>query len=151
MSELSGIAPEDAKLKFLTEVHKMDTFGSAFFEVRQTTDPNLPQRILVAIMKRGIVIIDPVTKKPLIEYGYAKISNWSCGETYFTLQVGSLIRASKLICETTLGKFKIILILNCNYCSRLQNGKSCLFLHRSHPPEHPKVKHEGQLLNKLHR
>ena len=103
MHELSGIAPEDAKLKFLTDIHKMDTFGSAFFEVRQTTDPNLPQRILVAIMKRGIVIIDLVTKKPLIEYGYAKISNWSCGETYFTLQVGSLIRASKLICETTLG------------------------------------------------
>ena len=40
-----------------------------------------------------------------MEYGYAKISNWSCGETYFTLQVGSLVRASKLICETTLGKF----------------------------------------------
>ena len=39
-----------------------------------------------------------------MEYGYAKISNWSCGETYFTLQVGSLVRASKLICETTLGK-----------------------------------------------
>jgi len=38
-----------------------------------------------------------------MEYGYAKISNWSCGETYFTLQVGSLVRASKLICETTLG------------------------------------------------
>ena len=39
-----------------------------------------------------------------MEYGYAKISNWSCGETYFTLQVGSLVRASKLICETTLGE-----------------------------------------------
>ena len=43
-----------------------------------------------------------------MEYGYAKISNWSCGETYFTLQVGSLVRASKLICETTLGKLSVL-------------------------------------------
>ena len=93
----------------------METFGSAFFEVRQTTDPNLPQRILVAIMKRGIIIIDPATKKPLIEHGYAKISNWSCGETYFTLQVGSLIRASKLICETTLGMYSKRLLYHFQY------------------------------------
>ena len=46
-------------MSFLQEMSKLDTFGSAFFEVRQTTDRALPQKILVAITKGGIIIIDP--------------------------------------------------------------------------------------------
>ena len=63
-------------------------------------------------------VFDLEKKKILMEYGYAKISNWSCGETYFTLQVGSLVRASKLICETTLG---MLSILQCPQCTPSAN------------------------------
>ena len=68
LNEYSGTTPEEAKLSFLNEVHKLETFGSAFFEVRQTTDHSLPQKILVAIMKRGIIIIDPTSKEPNFKY-----------------------------------------------------------------------------------
>jgi len=43
------------------------------------------------------------TMKVLKTYGFASISNWSCGETYFSMSVGNLIRGSKLICETPFG------------------------------------------------
>ncbi len=38
------------------------TFGSAFFEVKQTTDPNYPELLLVAINKQGVSLIHPQTK-----------------------------------------------------------------------------------------
>ena len=90
LNEYSGTTPEEAKLSFLNEVHKLETFGSAFFEVRQTTDHSLPQKILVAIMKRGIIIIDPTSKELNLKYdlsGYPLLANrgkliqklfWNC-------------------------------------------------------------------------
>merc|ERR1711983_65978 len=44
----SGMTPEDAKVAFLKVIFRWPTFGSAFFEVKQTTDPNYPELLLVA-------------------------------------------------------------------------------------------------------
>uniref|UniRef100_A0A672Z2N9 Myosin VIIAb n=1 Tax=Sphaeramia orbicularis TaxID=375764 RepID=A0A672Z2N9_9TELE len=58
----SGKTAEEAKLSFLKIIYKWPTFGSAFFEVKQTTDPNYPETLLIAINKHGVSLIDPKTK-----------------------------------------------------------------------------------------
>ena len=58
----SGMSPEDAKVAFLKIIYRWPTFGSAFFEVKQTTDPNYPELLLVAINKQGVSLIHPQTK-----------------------------------------------------------------------------------------
>ena len=55
-------SPEDAKVGFLKYVSRWQTFGSAFFEVKQTTEPKFPEVLLIAINKNGVMLIDPHTK-----------------------------------------------------------------------------------------
>uniref|UniRef100_A0A8C8RMB2 Myosin VIIA n=1 Tax=Pelusios castaneus TaxID=367368 RepID=A0A8C8RMB2_9SAUR len=93
---------EEAKLTFLKIVFKWPTFGSAFFEVKQTTEPNYPEILLIAINKHGVSLIDPKTKDILTTHPFTKISNWSSGNTYFHITIGNLVRGSKLLCETSL-------------------------------------------------
>lgn len=56
------MSAEDAKIAFLKIIYRWPTFGSAFFEVKQTTDPNYPELLLVAINKQGVSLIHPATK-----------------------------------------------------------------------------------------
>ncbi|XP_053241397.1 unconventional myosin-VIIa isoform X1 [Podarcis raffonei] len=99
----AGKTREEAKLAFLKIVFKWPTFGSAFFEVKQTTDSNYPELLLIAINKHGVSLIDRKTKDILITHPFTKISNWSSGNTYFHITIGNLVRGSKLLCETSLG------------------------------------------------
>ncbi|KAK9402614.1 unconventional myosin-VIIa-like [Crotalus adamanteus] len=99
----AGKTREEAKLAFLKIVFRWPTFGSAFFEVKQTTDPNYPELLLVAINKHGVSLIDRKSKDILITHPFTKISNWSSGNTYFHITIGNLVRGSKLLCETSLG------------------------------------------------
>jgi len=94
---------EDAKIKFLEIIYQWPTFGSAFFEVKQSTEPNYPDILLIAINKNGVNLIHPQTKEILICHQFTKISNWSSGNTYFHMTIGNLVRGSKLLCETALG------------------------------------------------
>ncbi|XP_014840993.1 PREDICTED: unconventional myosin-VIIa isoform X3 [Poecilia mexicana] len=98
-----GKSREEAKLMFLKIIYKWPTFGSAFFEVKQTTEPNFPEILLIAINKHGVSLIDPKTKDILTTHSFTKISNWSSGNTYFHITIGNLVRGSKLLCETSLG------------------------------------------------
>ncbi|XP_029107068.1 unconventional myosin-VIIa-like [Scleropages formosus] len=98
-----GQSREEAKLTFLKIIFKWPTFGSAFFEVKQNTEPSFPETLLIAINKHGISLIDPRTKDMLITHSFTKISNWSSGNTYFHITIGNLVRGSKLLCETSLG------------------------------------------------
>ncbi|XP_070605585.1 unconventional myosin-VIIa isoform X3 [Erythrolamprus reginae] len=99
----AGKTREEAKLAFLKIIFRWPTFGSAFFEVKQTTDPNYPELLLVAINKHGVSLIDRKSKDILITHPFTKISNWSSGNTYFHITIGNLVRGSKLLCETSLG------------------------------------------------
>ncbi|KAJ3589043.1 hypothetical protein NHX12_009891 [Muraenolepis orangiensis] len=99
----SGKSREEAQLSFLKIIYKWPTFGSAFFEVKQTTDPNYPEALLIAINKHGVSLIDPKSKDILTTHPFTKISNWSSGNTYFHITIGNLVRGSKLLCETSLG------------------------------------------------
>lgn len=99
----TGKTREEAKLSFLKVILKWPTFGSAFFEVKQTTDPNFPETLLIAINKHGVSLIDPKSKDILTTHPFTKISNWSSGNTYFHITVGNMVRGTKLLCETSLG------------------------------------------------
>lgn len=107
----------------LSFCYRWPTFGSAFFEVKQTTEPNYPEMLLIAINKHGVSLIHPVSKVSLktwkkyikinkkslffqdilITHPFTRISNWSSGNTYFHMTIGNLVRGSKLLCETSLG------------------------------------------------
>lgn len=56
------MSSEEAKVEFLRIIYKWPTFGSAFFEVKQTTEPNYPEILLIAINKHGVNLIHPSTK-----------------------------------------------------------------------------------------
>lgn len=99
----AGMSPEDAKITFLKIIYRWPTFGSAFFEVKQTTEPNYPEMLLIAINKHGVSLIHPQTKDILVTHPFTRISNWSSGNTYFHMTIGNLVRGSKLLCETSLG------------------------------------------------
>uniref|UniRef100_A0A665TIV3 Myosin VIIAa n=1 Tax=Echeneis naucrates TaxID=173247 RepID=A0A665TIV3_ECHNA len=99
----AGKSRQEAKLMFLKLIYKWPTFGSAFFEVKQTTEPNYPEILLIAINKHGVSLIDPKTKDILTTHPFTKISNWSSGNTYFHITIGNLVKGSKLLCETSLG------------------------------------------------
>ena len=53
---------DKAKEAFLQYIHTWPTFGSAFFDVKQTTESSYPEVITIAVNKRGISIIHPHTK-----------------------------------------------------------------------------------------
>ncbi|KAJ4431375.1 hypothetical protein ANN_19972 [Periplaneta americana] len=95
--------PDEAKIAILQYIHMWPTFGSAFFDVKQTSDSSYPEIITVAINKRGICIIHPHTKKIISEHPFNKISNWSSGNTFFHVSIGNMVGGSKLLCETSLG------------------------------------------------
>uniref|UniRef100_V5GUR3 Myosin-VIIa n=1 Tax=Anoplophora glabripennis TaxID=217634 RepID=V5GUR3_ANOGL len=94
---------EDAKTLFLKTIFKWPTFGSTFFEVKQTTEATYPEIIIIAINKRGVNIIHPQTKDILATHEYSELSNWSSGNTYFHLTIGNIMRKTKLLCETSQG------------------------------------------------
>ncbi|KAH9525794.1 hypothetical protein Btru_002382 [Bulinus truncatus] len=99
----AGKSSNDAKIDFLKIIYLWPTFGSAFFDVKQTTEPNYPENLLIAINKNGVNLIHPQTKELLATHPFSKISNWSSGNTYFHMTIGNLVRGSKLLCETSMG------------------------------------------------
>ncbi|XP_077009590.1 unconventional myosin-VIIb [Tamandua tetradactyla] len=94
---------DEAKVAFLKWICRWPTFGSAFFEVKQTSEPSYPEIVLVAINCHGVLLIHRKTKELLTTYPFTKISSWSSGSTYFHMALGSLGRGSRLLCETSLG------------------------------------------------
>ncbi|XP_036740230.2 unconventional myosin-VIIb isoform X1 [Manis pentadactyla] len=94
---------QEAKTAFLRWICRWPTFGSAFFEVKQTSEPSYPDIILIAINRHGVLLIHPKSKELLATYPFTKIANWSSGSTYFHMALGSLGRGSRLLCETSLG------------------------------------------------
>ncbi|KAF3691274.1 Unconventional myosin-VIIa [Channa argus] len=99
----AGMTVEEAKVAFLKVVSRWPTFGCAFFEVKQTSEPNFPDIVRIAISKQGVTIIHPKTKDILANHPFNRIANWCSGSTYFHMTIGSLVKGSKFLCETSLG------------------------------------------------
>lgn len=53
---------ESARLEFLQTIYQWSTFGSTFFEVKQTSEPTYPEFVLIAINRKGVNVIHPQTK-----------------------------------------------------------------------------------------
>ena len=62
----SGMSPDEAKIAFLKIIYRWPTYGSAFFEAHQNSDPSFPEHLIVAINKQGVNIIHSQTKVILI-------------------------------------------------------------------------------------
>ncbi|XP_012269099.2 myosin-VIIa-like isoform X2 [Athalia rosae] len=121
-SQQSGMSANDAKEQFLQIIYEWPTFGSAFFEVKQTTEPNFPIRVIIAINKSGVNIIHPETQDILAIYPFTELSNWSSGNTYFHMTIGNFMKGSKLLCETALGyKMDDLISSYINYMRASQN------------------------------
>jgi len=56
------MSKEDAKTAVLKVLNQWPTFGSAFFEVKQTSEPGFPEIIIVAVNRHGLSLINPQTK-----------------------------------------------------------------------------------------
>ncbi|XP_068599325.1 unconventional myosin-VIIb [Brachionichthys hirsutus] len=99
----AGMTVDEAKAAFLKMVYRWPTFGCAFFEVKQTSEPNFPDIVRIAISKQGLTIMHPKTKVVLANHPFNHIANWCSGSTYFHMTIGSLVKGSKFLCETSLG------------------------------------------------
>ncbi|XP_023655558.1 unconventional myosin-VIIb [Paramormyrops kingsleyae] len=98
-----GMTVEDAKVAFLKIICRWQTFGCAFFEVKQTSEPSFPDIVQIAISKQGVTIIHPKTKDILATHPFTRIANWCSGSTYFHMTIGNLVKGNKILCETSLG------------------------------------------------
>uniref|UniRef100_A0A7G3AQY5 Putative myosin class i heavy chain n=2 Tax=Lutzomyia longipalpis TaxID=7200 RepID=A0A7G3AQY5_LUTLO len=92
-----------AREEVLQYMRQFPTFGSTFFVVKQSTDPNLPNILLIAINRRGFHIADLRTKDIIQSYNFSELSYWSSGNTYFHIRFGNMMASSKLLCETSQG------------------------------------------------
>lgn len=53
---------EEAKEQFLKKIYQFPTFGTAFFEVKQTSDPSYPEMVIIGINRNGVSIIHPQSR-----------------------------------------------------------------------------------------
>lgn len=98
----SGMSPDEAKVAFLKVIYRWPTYGSAFFEVNQASDPNFPEKLLIAINKQGVSLIHPETKDLLATLPLSHIMHWVSTSTSFALTVGDSSSFSKLVLDTAL-------------------------------------------------
>ncbi|XP_053723097.1 LOW QUALITY PROTEIN: unconventional myosin-VIIa [Synchiropus splendidus] len=98
-----NMTAEGAKVAFLKAIFRWPTSGSAFFRVKQTSEPNFPDIVRIYINKNGMTVLHPKTKDVLVSYPFNHIANWSSGSTYFHMTLGSLVKGSKFLCETSQG------------------------------------------------
>lgn len=99
----SGMSPDEAKISFLKVIYRWPTYGSAFFEAHQTSDPSFPEHLIVAINKQGVNIIHSQSKDLLATLPFSHIIHWVSGPAFFHLTVGDSSSYSKLMFETGLG------------------------------------------------
>ncbi|KAJ8726175.1 hypothetical protein PYW07_000873 [Mythimna separata] len=98
-----AITENEAKELFLKKIYQLPTFGTAFFEVKQTSDPSYPEMVVIGINRNGVSVIHPQSRDVLVTHPFSQISNWSSGNTFFHMTMGNFLRGTKILCETSLG------------------------------------------------
>ncbi|XP_063838937.1 myosin-VIIa-like [Ostrinia nubilalis] len=98
-----NMTANEAKENFLKKIYQLPTFGTAFFEVKQTSDPSYPEMVVIGINKNGVSVIHPQSREVLVTHPFSQLSNWSSGNTFFHMTMGNILRGTKILCETSLG------------------------------------------------
>ncbi|XP_047042430.1 myosin-VIIa-like isoform X1 [Helicoverpa zea] len=101
--ERGSMTENEAKEQFLKKIYLLPTFGTAFFEVKQTSDPTYPEMVVIGINKNGVSVIHPQSRDVLVTHPFSQLSNWSSGNTFFHMTMGNFLRGTKILCETSLG------------------------------------------------
>lgn len=57
-----AMTENEAKEQFLKKINQYSTFGTAFFEVKQTSDPSYPEMVVIGINRQGVNVIHPQTR-----------------------------------------------------------------------------------------
>uniref|UniRef100_A0A3Q3MPN1 Unconventional myosin-VIIa-like n=1 Tax=Mastacembelus armatus TaxID=205130 RepID=A0A3Q3MPN1_9TELE len=97
----SGLTLQEAKVAFLRAISSWPTFGCAFFEVKQTCESSYPSKVLIAISKQGVSLIDPVTKGVLVMHPFSRITEYHSRRSFFQMTIGTLVRGNNFVCETS--------------------------------------------------
>lgn len=95
---------QDAESEYLAYVRDWQVYGSSFFFVEPQMSLDLPEEVFLAVNPKGILIIDPDSKKVLGSYPYSEVPTWGHSGTSFVLHVGNLIKQTKLYFATEQGK-----------------------------------------------
>ena len=103
-SKHEGVTPKRAMQKYLTEVRGWEVWGSNFYFVEPKDNPDIPDKVFLAVNPQGILIIDFESKAVLKKYAYADIPTWGHSGTAFVLHVGSFADTTKLYFTSSFGK-----------------------------------------------
>ncbi|XP_029971015.1 unconventional myosin-VIIa-like [Salarias fasciatus] len=98
--EQGGISVEEAKVAFLRAISSWPTFGCAFFQVKQTIESSYPNTLLFSINKKGVTLIDPKTKEPLVMHPFSRIIQYGSKGSSFQMTISTLVRGIVFVCET---------------------------------------------------
>uniref|UniRef100_A0A3P9KRN5 Uncharacterized protein n=1 Tax=Oryzias latipes TaxID=8090 RepID=A0A3P9KRN5_ORYLA len=96
----SGITVQEAKVAFLQSISSWPTFGSAFFEVKQTCDNSYPSPLWIAISKQGVSLIDPVSKELLMLHQFSRITEYGHKGNTFQMTIRTLVQGINFVCES---------------------------------------------------
>uniref|UniRef100_A0A3Q3IR37 Myosin VIIBb n=1 Tax=Monopterus albus TaxID=43700 RepID=A0A3Q3IR37_MONAL len=97
----SGITVQEAKTAFLKAISSWPTFGCTFFEVKQTYESSYPNRVLIAISKNGVSLIDPATKEVLVMHLFKNIMEYHSHGSFFQMTIRTPLRGNSFVCETS--------------------------------------------------
>lgn len=103
-NQQSGTTVQEAKIAFLRTISSWPTFGSSFFDVKQTCESSYPTNIKIAISKQGVTLMDPKTKELLVMYRFNQITEWHGKGDHFQMTIGTLLRAITFFCETPMSE-----------------------------------------------
>ncbi|XP_039999659.1 unconventional myosin-VIIa-like, partial [Xiphias gladius] len=97
----SGMTVQEAKIAFLSAISSWPTFGCSFFEVKQMCESSYPQKVLIAISKKGVSLIDPENKELLVIHPFSRITEYHSKGSLFQMTIGTLVRGITFACETS--------------------------------------------------
>lgn len=100
-NQQSGSTVQEAKIAFLQTISSWPTFGSSFFDIKQTCESSYPNNLRIAISKQGVSLVDPKTKEVLVMYPFNRITEWNSKGYQFQMTIGTLLRGVTFVCETT--------------------------------------------------
>ena len=87
--KLRGYSQHDARLSYLDYCQTWKYYGSHFFDV-ESVNKNMPDGVVLAINKKGLIVIDKNTRETVSSYELNKnIVSWGVSASSFILLVGS--------------------------------------------------------------